>query len=293
MIQTARGMSTRQGAEPGLELTRAELTCEVGPAREEAEAVGSVARLLWCGRLSLGLTWLIVALPACTDYFPEHDGSPDAADGDADADSDADVDPDGEADCVENESLCFTNDPCHITFCEPRHVDADEDGCVYFSHDLCESDGCCPSACNPLNDADCFPADRSCGDLDGVCPGSCSAGQDYDCCADEVCGPVDGCCPPGCAPGEDEDCVNACEACDPFEPDGCCPAMPCESEDGDDFDCCEQGDAPCSSEPNGCCPLRCSNGNDVDCCERNGMCGAFDGCCPSICFGPGADPDCP
>lgn len=129
------------------------------------------------------------------------------------------------------------------------------------------NDGCCPLACNSLQDGDCLPV---CGNqlveagevCDGDCPDSCPSqnacvvgtlsGSAEDCTAECIfveitsCVPGDGCCPAGCTLAADDDCPPACgdtlctsgETCENCEADcGSCPVV-CTDE-------CQPGETSC------------------------------------------------
>ena len=183
-------------------------------------------------------------------------------------------------------------------------------------------DGCCPTGCTQLNDADCEPA---CGNgviedgetCDGDCPELCEAadscsvsslsGSAGDCnvvCHEASitqCGGLDGCCPAGCDQTSDADCDGSCgdEVLDPGETcDGDCPTN-CEDGiactehllTGTPGSCdvlCHTNIVSACVHGDGCCPAGCSFGVDDDC---EMVCGnavvegneLCDGNCPSDC----------
>ena len=164
-------------------------------------------------------------------------------------------------------------------------------------------DGCCPTGCTQLNDADCEPA---CGNgviedgetCDGDCPELCEAadscsvsslsGSAGDCnvvCHEASitqCGGLDGCCPAGCDQTSDADCDGSCgdEVLDPGETcDGDCPTN-CEDGiactehllTGTPGSCdvlCHTNIVSACVHGDGCCPAGCSFGVDDDC---DGVC---------------------
>ena len=160
-------------------------------------------------------------------------------------------------------------------------------------------DGCCPAACNAVNDNNCSavcgngvlePGERCEG---ASCPTSCPnvgcmlrAMQGTLCqrqCVDagnvSTCVTGDGCCPANCTAMNDADCsgcgngrVEAGETCDP---PGSCPV--CDDQDdctadtqtGSAATCdvvCGHAAKTCSAAGNDrCCPAGCTAGNDSDC----------------------------
>jgi hypothetical protein len=173
-------------------------------------------------------------------------------------------------------------------------------------------DGCCPTGCDAIKDADCAPrcgngvieAGETCdrgisAGMSGACPASCA---DADACTQDVvrgsvlgctraCGhlPVtacaggDRCCPAGCGPDTDADCGGSCgdgkvQANETCDPPSACPTV-----------CADDGD-PCTVEQltgeASRCDVRCVH-TPVTTCQTT----VRDGCCPSAC-GLMTDMDC-
>ncbi len=195
--------------------------------------------------------------------------------------------------------------------------------CTHTAITACVAgDGCCPSACNSLNDSDCSPR---CGNgvveagekCDGNCPASCNdnvactkdaligsaAGCSAECTHTPItaCVSGDGCCPSGCNANTDSDCSATCgngiveggEKCDGNCPTACNDNVACTKDAlvGTAAAC----SAECTFTPitacvagDGCCPAGCNNNTDSDC---SATCGngiveggeKCDGNCPTNC----------
>lgn len=170
------------------------------------------------------------------------------------------------------------------------------------------ADGCCPTGCNGLTDADCNPvcgnsaieAGETC-DPQSSCPTSCN--DNTACTKDTLngaastcnaactfttitaCASGDGCCPSGCARPADNDCP---------------PALPCGNGTLDQGETCDNSSptkCPTTCDDGIACTQDVPSGSAATCtfaCQHPAITvcnGTTDSCCPGGC-NTGNDPDC-